>query len=60
MINIYQTDQRTGHVMEISSEIIGGMDLNNKWIHLTNPTDQEIELVARATGVSEDTIKGGA
>jgi len=57
MINIYQTDQRTGHVMEISSEIIGGMDLNNKWIHLTNPTDQEIELVARATGVSEDTIK---
>lgn len=57
MINIYQTDQRGQQTMEVCSEITGGMDLNNKWIHLTNPTDQEIELVARATGVGEDMIK---
>lgn len=57
MINIYQTDQKNQQTVEISSEITGGMDLNNKWIHLTNPTDQEIELVSRATGADEDMIK---
>lgn len=57
MINIYQTEQRSQRTIEISSEITGGMDLNNKWIHLTNPTDQEIELVSRATGAGEDAIK---
>lgn len=32
-------------------------DLNNKWINLINPTDKEIESVAKLTGVAEDVIK---
>ncbi|MDD4315768.1 MAG: magnesium transporter CorA family protein [Clostridia bacterium] len=57
MISIYQTDQKTKLTEEIQAERLGGMDLNNKWIHLINPTDQELELVARTTGVAENTLK---
>lgn len=57
MISIYQTDQKTKLTEEIQAERLGGMDLNNKWIHMINPTDQELELVARATGVAENTLK---
>jgi magnesium transporter len=57
MINIYQTNQKTKLTEEIQTERLGGMDLSNKWIHMINPTDQELELVARATGVAEDTLK---
>lgn len=31
--------------------------LNNKWIRMINPTDKEIEAVAKLTGVEEDAIK---
>lgn len=31
--------------------------LNNKWIRLVNPTDKEIESVAKLTGVDEGAIK---
>lgn len=57
MIQVFQTDQKTLLTSEESSEITGGIDLSNKWIHLTNPTDREIELVSRATGVSEEMLK---
>lgn len=57
MIQVFKTDINTQLTEEISAEITGGTDFSNKWIHLTNPTDREIELISRATGVTEDLLK---
>lgn len=57
MIQIYQTNKNTQLIEEISSQITGGIDFNNKWIHLINPTDREIEFVSRSTGVEENMLK---
>lgn len=57
MIQVFQTDQKTLVTGELSPEIVGGTDLSNKWIHMTNPTDREIELISRAAGVPEDMLK---
>ncbi len=57
MIQVFYTDPKTLSTFECEDEFSGGVNLNNKWIHLTNPTDREIELVARVSGVSEDFLK---
>ena len=44
-------------LVEQSNEFSGGINIRNKWIHLENPTDREIELIERITGVSEDMLK---
>lgn len=56
MIQVFQTDPKTLLTSEIPAEI-GGMDLTGKWVHLTNPTDRELELISRATGVDDDMLK---
>ena len=55
MIQIFETKGRS--LIELDAEFGKGMNLKNKWIHLENPTDREIELIERVTGVSEDMIK---
>ena len=37
--------------------VVEGFDFSGKWVHMSNPTDKEIELVAGATHVPEDMIK---
>lgn len=55
MIQIYQTAGK--RLVEQSNEFSGGINIRDKWIHLENPTDREIELIERITGVSEDMLK---
>ncbi len=55
MIQIFETKGRA--LVELDAEFGKGMNLRNKWIHLENPTDREIELIERVTGVSEDMLK---
>ena len=55
MIQIFQTSGK--RLVEQSNEFSGGINIRNKWIHLENPTDREIELMERITGVSEDMLK---
>lgn len=44
--------------MEVDSElIVKGYDFTDQWIHMSNPTDKEIELVSSATLIPEDMIK---
>lgn len=57
MIQLFYTDPKTLETTELLGEWSGGTDLDNRWLHLTNPTDREIELVARCTGASEDFLK---
>ncbi|MDR2266198.1 MAG: magnesium transporter CorA family protein [Christensenellaceae bacterium] len=57
MIQIFATDTETNRVTEIGSGSVTGIDLKDKWVHLTNPTDREIELLMRATGAPEDMLK---
>ncbi len=57
MIQVFYTDPKTMGTYECEEGFSGGVNLDNKWVHLTNPTDREIELVARVTGVSEDFLK---
>jgi magnesium transporter len=51
------TDVETNKINEISVTSLVGIDFKDKWIHLTNPTDREIELIMRATGAPEDMLK---
>lgn len=37
--------------------IVDGYDFTDHWIHMSNPTDKEIEFVARQTSVQEEMIK---
>lgn len=55
MIQVFETNGK--NLVEIDNDFTGGINLKNKWIHLENPTDLEIELIARVTGVDEDKIK---
>lgn len=57
MIQLFYTDPATLETSEMLGEWSGGTDLDNRWLHLTNPTDREIELVARCTGASEEFLK---
>ena len=38
-------------------DFTGGITFRNKWLHLENPTDREIELIERMTGVDSDMLK---
>ncbi len=55
MIQLFQTEK--ARIVEKSPEFGGGLNIKNKWIHLENPTDREIELIERVTGVNEDLLK---
>lgn len=56
MIQIF-TKQDDKRITEIPYVKGAKMSFANKWIHLTNPTDQEIEYISRANGIDEDMIK---
>ncbi len=55
MIQILRSEKNS--LQEIVYDFKSGIDVNNKWIHLTNPTDKEIELVERITAIPEDMLK---
>lgn len=55
MIQVFETLGKS--LTELDNDFSGGMSLQNKWLHLENPTDLEIELIARLSGVDEDMIK---
>ena len=55
MIQLFQTEK--ARIVEKSPEFGGGLNIKDKWIHLENPTDREIELIERVTGVNEDLLK---
>lgn len=56
MLQVYKKINRS--VMEVDSElIVKGYDFTDQWIHMSNPTDKEIELVSSATLIPEDMIK---
>ncbi|MFI3228973.1 MAG: magnesium transporter CorA family protein [Bacillota bacterium] len=44
-------------LQEIDCDISRAIDVAHKWIHLTNPTDKEIELISRLTAIPEDMLK---
>ena len=57
MIQLFYTDEKE-KVIEADFNAITNRDmLNNKWIRLVNPTDKEIESVAKLTDVDENAIK---
>ncbi len=55
MIQLFETVKN--RIVEKNPDFGGGLNLKNKWIHLENPTDREIELIERVSGVSEDLLK---
>lgn len=55
MLQIFQSEN--GMLKELPTEFFGGINLKNCWVHLTNPTDKESELVVRTTGIPEDMLK---
>lgn len=56
MLQVYKKVNKS--VMEIEPElIIDGYDFSDQWIHMSNPTDKEIEFISAATKVPEDMIK---
>ena len=55
MIQIFNTVEKS--LEEEFVDFTGGISLRNKWLHLENPTDREIELIERLTGVDGDMIK---
>ena len=55
MIQIFNTVDKL--LEEEFVDFTGGISFRNKWLHLENPTDREIELIERLTGVDADMIK---
>lgn len=59
MINVSYTDSINKTLVNIPLEEImaEGFSYDNKWVHLLNPTDLEIESVSSATGIPENMLK---
>ena len=56
MLQVYQKLNKS--IFTVDPDIIvEGYDFSGQWVHMSNPTDKEIELVAKSTGVPEDMIK---
>ena len=55
MIQIFNTVDK--QIEEEFVDFTGGFTFRNKWLHLENPTDREIELIERLTGVDSDMLK---
>lgn len=56
MIQVYKKINKS--VVEVDSALINDeYDFNEQWIHLSNPTDKEIELVASSLAIPEEYIK---
>lgn len=56
MLQVYKKINKA--IVTVDPElIVDGYDFSGQWIHMSNPTDKEIELVASSTAVPEDFIK---
>lgn len=56
MLQVYKKLNKS--VFEVDPElIVEGYDFSDQWVHMSNPTDKEIELVSCATQIPEDMIK---
>lgn len=58
MINVSYTDKNNS-VVSVSTEEIETKEFSfaNKWIHLMNPTDKEIELISKSLDIQEEMLK---
>lgn len=57
MLQMSYTNEENVLVTYEPEEISAGMDLTGRWIHLSNPTDKEIEFVNSLTEIPEEFIK---
>ena len=57
MLQILFTNDEQKLLSYDAGELSPDFDFTGKWIHLSNPTDKEIEFVNRATNIPEDFIK---
>lgn len=56
MFQVYKKINKS--VQEVDRElIVDGYDFTDHWIHMSNPTDREIEFVSIATSIPEDYLK---
>jgi len=56
MFQVYKKVNKS--VVEVDKELIAdGYDFTDQWIHMSNPTDKEIEWVASATQIPEEYLK---
>ncbi len=56
MLHVYKKMNKS--VVTVDEElIVEGFSFADMWVHMSNPTDKEIELVCASTGVPEDMIK---
>lgn len=56
MIQIFYTDENN-QLLTVDVTAADGLDYTGKWIHLSNPTDKEIEFVNEVTAIPEEYIK---
>lgn len=56
MLQIYKKLNKS--TVTVDSELLtAAYDFRDHWIHMSNPTDKEIEFIAQSVGVNEDMIK---
>lgn len=56
MIQIYKKINKS--IIEVDQDkIVDGYDFQDQWVHLSNPTDKEIEWIASSLSIEEDYIK---
>lgn len=56
MFQVYKKVNKS--VVEVDKElIVDGYDFSDQWIHMSNPTDKEIEWVSLATSIPEEYLK---
>ena len=55
MLQVYKKLNKA--TITVDNALIGeSYDFRDHWIHMSNPTDKEIELISRSAGVPEDMI----
>lgn len=56
MFQVYKKINKS--VVEVDKElIVEGYDFTDQWIHMSNPTDKELEFVSLATSIPEEYLK---
>lgn len=56
MIQVYKKLNKS--LVEVEPDlIVEGYDFTDQWVHMSNPTDKEIELVCKSTQIPEEYVK---
>lgn len=56
MLQVYKKINKS--IVEVDPElIVEGYDFVDQWVHMSNPTDKEIELISRSLNIPEDMLK---